>query len=73
VAPDISKDQDCVAFIFKGNQSHPRRFKSYANMLVVSRSTYLRRQIQNKVQVVGMSQGETDAGKDSPVQWMLPT
>ena len=54
------------------NQSHPGRFKSYVYMLVISIPTYLRRQIQNKVQVVGMRQGETDVGKDSPVQWMLP-
>jgi hypothetical protein len=56
------------------NQSHhPRRLKSYAYMLVISITTNLRRQIQNKVQVAGMSQGETDAGKVSPVHWMLPT
>jgi len=41
-------------------------------MSVISMPTYLRRQIQNKVQVAGMRQGETDVGKDSPVQWMLP-
>ena len=54
------------------NQSYPGRLKSYAYMLVISMTTYLGRQIQNKVQVAGMSHGETDAGKDSPVQWMLP-
>jgi len=54
------------------NQSHPGRLKSYVYMLVISMTTNLGRQIQNKVEVAGMSQGETDAGKDSPVQWMLP-
>jgi len=53
------------------NQSHPGRLKSYAYMSVTSMTTYLRRQIENKVQVAGMSHGETDVGKGGPVQWML--